>query len=534
MNCSEAKLKFEPCVSGTLSPEERIELEEHLAICEGCRLELELTRAVMGAAPFELPDEPAAAKTEPPPPEPQPESRPQTALFDEMSFADLGSASPGPATAPGTPPVRAEHAPDAGAPDPFENFTKKPEEPAETAATTWDFEPVEVPRDASPPEGSLSFAHEALRRKREGEVKRKAALVRLALWGGGIGCGMVLLAISVWIALAFRQEKPAELPQSGQTQPVAPQTQPAPQTQTAPPAQPETTPSPNPIDGSAAPAPGTTQPSQSPPASSSSTPSQPAPDAQAPTLLEATPGVAPSPGPPPPDTKIAADGSTRTGSSASKPKPKSGFKSSAKPASSAVTRKDTSSDDGEFPWRPVDDPPVARTVTRRPAEQQPSGSTPTPPAPNAAAPQLGGPESSAPPQPAPVNPPAATPPAQEPETSSGTPAPQTQEPASTKPIDRLHIATETAAKNQDLATLRKLKSTWKSLIGSTAGPDRTRAKREYADCLWSIQEISGRNSDRREALAAYRDYVLYAPAGGSDPRTISRMRFLEDILTDSK
>ena len=101
-----------------------------------------------------------------------------------------------------------------------------------------------------------------------------------------------------------------------------------------------------------------------------------------------------------------------------------------------------------------------------------------------------------------------------------------------KPIDRLHLATETAAKNADLDTLRKLKSSWKSLVGSASGPDRTRAKLEFADCLWSIQELSGRNSDRREALNAYRDYVLYAPAGGTNSRTVGRMRYLEDILTD--
>jgi len=129
---------------------------------------------------------------------------------------------------------------------------------------------------------------------------------------------------------------------------------------------------------------------------------------------------------------------------------------------------------------------------------------------------------------APANPPS------QPSGEATTPAPQVSEQAPTKPIDRLHLATETAAKNADLPALRKLKSSWKSLVGSTAGPDRARAKRESADCLWSIAEITGRNSDRREALTAYRDYVLYAPAGGADPRTISRMRFLEDVLTDSK
>lgn len=69
------------------------------------------------------------------------------------------------------------------------------------------------------------------------------------------------------------------------------------------------------------------------------------------------------------------------------------------------------------------------------------------------------------------------------------------------------------------------------MIRSATGTDRARAKREYADCLWAIQEISKRDADRKEALTAYRDYVLYAPAGGADARTVSRMRHLEDILS---
>jgi hypothetical protein len=103
-----------------------------------------------------------------------------------------------------------------------------------------------------------------------------------------------------------------------------------------------------------------------------------------------------------------------------------------------------------------------------------------------------------------------------------------------KPIDRLHLATVHAAKGGDLGALRKLKSTWKNFISSATGPDRSRAKRELADCLWAIQEVTGRSSDRREALTAYREYVLNAPAGGADPRTVGRMRTLEDVLTDSK
>jgi putative zinc finger protein len=514
MNCAEAKLKLEPCVSGTLSPGERVALEEHLAICEGCRLELELTRAVMGATAPEAPDEPPALPLEAPLVQSEPEPRhpdppPASTVFDEISFADVGSelsASSAPAG-----PAAPASAPGSSGPDLLANLAPKPE-PAKPSSEKWDFEPADVPRDSGPPEASLSIAHEALKRKREVDKKRKAAFVRLALWGGGIGCGLVLLGVSVWMALAFRQDKPPDSPPNGVTPSVTPaptETTPSPPEPTGTPAAPDIGAAPSPV----------------PPASTTTDAAVPAPtpgpDSQAPvppapTLLEATPGVAPSPGPPPP---------------AAKGKPKPGAKAAAKPAAGAAARKGGGDDDNElFPWKPVDDAPIQR---RAPVRQSAAPRSPNPSVPKAAPPEA------SPPQPAPVNPPEAsrpetgtTPPgaAPAPETTAP-PAPETpQAPAPTKPIDRVHLATEKAAKDGDLDALRKLKSAWKSLIGSTAGPDRARAKREYADCLWSIQEITGRNSDRREALAAYRDYVLYAPAGGTDPRTVGRMRQLEDIL----
>lgn len=66
------------------------------------------------------------------------------------------------------------------------------------------------------------------------------------------------------------------------------------------------------------------------------------------------------------------------------------------------------------------------------------------------------------------------------------------------------------------------------------GPDRARAKREYADCLWAIQDMTGRRADQKDALAAYRDYLLGAPAGGADSRSVSRLRQLEDALAESR
>jgi hypothetical protein len=102
------------------------------------------------------------------------------------------------------------------------------------------------------------------------------------------------------------------------------------------------------------------------------------------------------------------------------------------------------------------------------------------------------------------------------------------------PIGRLHLATVQAQEAHDLAALRKIKTSWKAYLRTALGSERERSKRELADCLYAIQEITGRDTDRREALAAYREYVLHAPAGGADARTVSRMRHLEDVLSDSQ
>jgi hypothetical protein len=106
-------------------------------------------------------------------------------------------------------------------------------------------------------------------------------------------------------------------------------------------------------------------------------------------------------------------------------------------------------------------------------------------------------------------------------------------PTSLSPIDRLHLATTKATADRDLTALRQLKTAWKSLLRTTVGRDRSRTKREYADCLWDIQGITGRDSDRLESLNAYRDYLLSAPAGGTDTRSAERLRELEDALHES-
>jgi hypothetical protein len=114
-------------------------------------------------------------------------------------------------------------------------------------------------------------------------------------------------------------------------------------------------------------------------------------------------------------------------------------------------------------------------------------------------------------------------------------APESSGIAPARPIDRIHAATVAAEERGDLEALRNLRDRWRTFIQRTGvGADRSRAKRELADCLWAIQSLTARHSDQREALQAYRDYILNAPAGGADTRSISRARQLEDALSESR
>ena len=528
MTCSEAKLKLEPCASGRLPPEEKIALEEHLATCEGCRLELELTRAVLGSPGFDgaeeqAPNNPehAPRSGEAPPPVPNTFEPPTAAEIDgEISFADL-SLDPTPQPGSGPPGPAAPH-PETVAPTPA--GAKAGADAGNS--NLWDFEPVDAHRDVGPPEGSLSFANEALTRKREDELKRKATMLRLALWGGGVFGGIFLLGISVWIALAFRQggQGDTNQPPHGSTTGVTPT--------------PGTVPAPTPTTDSTGVAPaGTVAPSATPTPDGATTP---------PTTTTTAPPSAVTPGPdyvvqvpPTPGAQV---------SSTKKPTPKPAPpKPAAKPTPKPVPR-GTHAEGGEDAapsWTPSDLQPA-------PTAPKPVGKSPgTIPAPGATVSPSAGQTENPPPvsQPpsdgAPGNPAAPAPRAQPAPTAAvpppATPAPSgdatTAPPASagvTKPIDRLILATETAAQNQDLVTLRKLKDTWKTLLKSVAGPDRSRSKRGMADCLWAIQEVTGKGSDRKDALAAYRDYVLTAPAGGVDSRSLSRMRYLEESLGGDK
>src|SRR6266850_3181638 len=46
MDCAAVKPRMEALVNGSLPPSEREPAEQHIAMCEGCRLELELVRAI--------------------------------------------------------------------------------------------------------------------------------------------------------------------------------------------------------------------------------------------------------------------------------------------------------------------------------------------------------------------------------------------------------------------------------------------------------------------------------------------------------
>src|SRR5437868_9096418 len=46
MDCAAVKPKMEALVSGSLAEPDRSMAEQHIAMCEGCRLELELVRAI--------------------------------------------------------------------------------------------------------------------------------------------------------------------------------------------------------------------------------------------------------------------------------------------------------------------------------------------------------------------------------------------------------------------------------------------------------------------------------------------------------
>jgi putative zinc finger protein len=560
VDCATAKSRLGGLVSGTLTPEEKAETTAHLATCEGCRLEHHLLQAIEGtgtvpstqpaspsasAATPELapppsaftppsfavpaPLQPSFAAPAPPEPPPPPELvfpvseavppltlEPITPVLStsdpEVSFADLTMESPVLSAAPGEAADSMKAKAGAGAPPAAGMPPKK----------TWNFEPVDPPRSSSPPEDSLNFAEEALNRSSRRAESR--ALFRIVLWGGGALAGVALLAVSVWMAMAHRE--PVDEPQA-----LAPPTRSAVADSGADAtprvAAPDSTPATAaPSQIGAAPQ-GQTPPSMKPPAPLgvplAGKPPVGSPPAK--TLAPPTGSAAKSPTQPVPKTTSSAAAKTGTSATATKAPPTAGTKPSASaspspapaPASQPPAPETASSPapprrgppTREEGFEPVVDTPPDKAVWSQsdfatpPTQRRPAGSATRPPV-------LVAPT---------------------PESAPSTPAPDSDV---SGPIGRLHLATVQAQEARDLAALRKIKASWKAYLRTALGSERERSKRELADCLYAIQEITGRDADRREALTAYREYVLHAPAGGADPRTVSRMRHLEDVLSDSQ
>jgi hypothetical protein len=519
MDCAEAKLQIESYVAGQLSAGEKKALDVHLADCAECRLDSELTRASKSAPTRNLP--PAAP--------PEAAARPSAgewtieSIFGSASGSGAGSAAT--AAAPASAPASgsslesgfesgatyrgpAESGPVAEpdvplpqvlqGPAPAAASAEPPREGAGNGAPGWQFEPADQKQEATPPEGSLFFAEEALSRTGT-PAKAKSSLLRVVMWGVGGVVGLGLLGVSIWFALTLKPPAPhdsAMLPNPG-------------------------------VPAAQGPGPGETSATADP-------------AGETPATEHAPETVAPEPAPPPVETALSDV-------------PRAGR--AVKPPPQRETRTEIT-------------PPKLEPATPRPADPAPSKQEPAPPRPAPAeerplwepaireeayvppAPPPAKPRPASPtPDVSPSSPPAASddpPPATVPraQTPAVWPksAPGLQPPPETtpaadpiqRPIDRLHLATLAAEQNADLPALQKLRDTWRSFLRTSIGPDRARAKRELGDCLWAIQTLTTRTSDQKAALVAYRDYLLNAPAGGADARTVARMRQLEDALAESR
>ncbi|MGE5178152.1 MAG: zf-HC2 domain-containing protein [Bacteroidota bacterium] len=467
------------------------------------------------------------APVEPAPVEPEPPSRPVPV------FATSADEALPPLLTP-APPKKSDEAPPSDAP-------------------SWDFEPVESNGKAKPPEGSLFFAKEALAR---GTPRKKGSpAARLALWAGGGVLGVGLLAASIWIALTMHPPLPPAVhgTRSERTDGLAQVGEPG--TPAAPPVAP--------VDSTAAAGAG--------PASASAASAPAAPSATAPLTAPATPATTPGASAAAPSSTgpaTAQESAARAVSPASMtdqeapahvraaartPVAKTGTSAGhgghgtaitkTMSKSEALARADTIGKDGA---RARTAKAGGNASARAPAPRADNRSTTVSAAPKST-------ESASQPQ-AETSPPVESPASDgtsspesgktEPDATAKTAAPAPDAagtPAGTsspeesveRPIDRIHLATLAAEQNADLPGLRKMRDTWHGFLKTSLGPDRARAKRELADCLWAIQTLTSKTSDQKEALAAYRDYVLNAPAGGADARTVARMRQLEDALTES-
>ncbi len=533
MDCSEAKQQLPALASGRLATEDEAELRRHLESCEECTLELELLQGP-GAPPPPLAE---------PMPEPvlqvAPLAPPTSDWTVEKIFGDdrggivksvAAEESARSASNSAPPPLFSNDELSGPAAEPEPAFAV-PAEPVGAAPTMtkptavpegWDFEPADAAREATPPEESLLFAEQVLNRRLD-DPNKKSAAFRAMLWGGGAVVGVGLLGVAVWMVLAPHAAPPREI--STRVRPFEAGSLTV--THSAPGADGSSGPgngaAPESVPGPAGEATGsnTDRPSvassSTPPTSvtnpvkSSLTPPRASPSVPT-TRIAVKPSVTkPTPSPATATTKSGAKstGGTDVKSVAGTVTTKDPFVAEKSTATAPVTPAPRVKRDDDDMW-PTDDPIRATPVAPKaavPAKRTPNTSTPessvsTPPA--ASTPER-------------VNPPSPDAP-----------------PAELRPIDRIHAATVQAAKDHDLVTLRQLKVAWKNLLRTVVGPDRSRAKRELADCLWEIQGLSGRDAEQRETLAAYRDFLLNAPAGGADARSAARLRELEDALAERR
>jgi len=508
MDCAAVKPRMEALVNGSLPEPERLLAEQHIAACEGCRLELELVRAIgsqekapaVGKDDWTLDRIFGAEKN--------PGGAPDAPSADTANDAAAESLfGPAPAESPPAP-----SAAETGEAEPATEAPRKWGKRADSApaeGNSWDFEPADAKSNVKPPEQSLFFATEALTRRKDLDSK-KGSNLRVILWGVGGLAGAALLAFSSYFVLHMKPPAPdlsapgSQAPAAGETGTTTPDTPPAPAPETVPPpasSAPAEEPAPTPPDNSAQVAPA------APPRVSASS-------AAPPTLPLGPRATEPAP-------------ATRT--------PAARHAVPATPAPRSVSRPpEQGSASAESHTRPAGPsaPAPSPETHISPAPETPSEDTPS------ANPAIVGNDDESD-EPAP--PPKATRPATRGSSmwQSHAPKPEEQEaappaPDPNAPIERLHLATVTAAEHGDLDALRRLRGTWKSFMVKIVGPDRSRAKREYADCLWAIQDLTGRRSDQKDTLAAYREYLLGAPAGGADSRSVSRLRQLEDALSEAR
>jgi len=580
MDCAAVKPRMEALVNGSLPETERELAEQHISICEGCRLELELVRAIgsqekppaVGHDDWTLDrifgtegQQSGGSQSDPAPESPAPAFPPQPSIFPSSgpgttggrvtvsgSAWDHGGASGGMTAPP-------ESSPAGKALEGFGSAAASggadsSDEEGDAAPPSWDFEPADAKADVKPPQESLFFAAEALTRLKDPEAK-KGSNVRVMIWGVGGVIGAVLLAVSSWFVLHMKapssegtspsMEAPANPTKEREAPFKETPRQPTDPGTVAPPA--EEGPPPGASD-----APDNT--AQHPPvprvSASSTQPPQP------PGALRAS-GLASARNAPPPADPTQAHATPRPAASRTpvRPAPSNpGPPRSAQPPASIPK---------PAPWVPPpdDEEPVSPP---EPAKAQARTFVPPPvekTAPNEA--ESTNEEPTAAPEPAP--PPAQEKPrsqswldahagsAQRSGSSGGTDAPRasaapTTSPSASKPsterppapearspFDRLHLATVAAGEQGDLDQLRRLKASWKSFMSKMGvGSQRALAKREYADCLWGIQSLTGGRADQKNALAAYREYLLGAPAGGADSRSVSRLRQLEDALAERR